>query len=219
MSALPPGWYPDQIDPSRRRHWDGVKWSEETTQADVEPARIHVDGGVISAAQLASNAPTTGRRTNWLWVALGGSFIVIAGIIVTAWMATGSGLGTTDVSPSPTSVIDPSLVPADGGIAAADDRTWTTGGYEVWESGSIWVKALGAESNCEYLACGQYVIRVKHGCPAGLYVEASQMAGASVVGMANDVLGAIGPEERAVVTLTVTDPSATALRITEISCR
>lgn len=45
------------------------------------------------------------------------------------------------------------------------------------------------------------------------------MAGASVVGVTNDLLEAIGPEERAVVTLYVTEPSATALRVTEITCR
>jgi hypothetical protein len=122
-------------------------------------------------------------------------------------------------SPSKTSVIDPSLVPEDGGFAAADDLSYETGGYDVWKSGSIWYKALEEESECSYIACGQYVIRVKDGCPESLYVEASLMEGASVVGVSNDMLGTIGPEERAVVTLPVTQPSATAIRITEISCR
>lgn len=43
----------------------------------------------------------------------------------------------------------------------------------MWESGSIWIKPLEDESECRQMACGQYVIRVKKGCPDSLYDAAS----------------------------------------------
>jgi len=39
---IPAGWYPDRIDPSRRRWWNGVEWTEYySANPDAKAAALH----------------------------------------------------------------------------------------------------------------------------------------------------------------------------------
>jgi hypothetical protein len=60
-ASIPPGWYPDNANPSIQRWWDGTQWTEHTQQA-------YVAGGV-AAEQLKAREGTS-WNTPWIWLVL-----------------------------------------------------------------------------------------------------------------------------------------------------
>lgn len=76
-----PGWYPDPSGrPGHYRHWDGGRWSEETT---TDPARTPPPGfaGAPHGTGPGPTGPqTTGRRPGWgVWLLVIG--VVVAGLV------------------------------------------------------------------------------------------------------------------------------------------
>lgn len=62
MTASKPGWYPDPIDPTLGRWWDGHRWTNRVTR----------NGSVwMQALPSASPAKKARRVPTWLWVLIG----------------------------------------------------------------------------------------------------------------------------------------------------
>src|SRR5688572_25104039 len=59
MAANQPGWYPDPVDPSLQRWWNGLQWSDHVSR-----------GGTTWLLPLAAAAPAKSRRRMpvWAWI-------------------------------------------------------------------------------------------------------------------------------------------------------
>ncbi|WP_082406213.1 DUF2510 domain-containing protein [Microbacterium sp. No. 7] len=71
MTSLPPGWYPDQVEPGMFRYWSGTAWVEGPQQ---HPGEKRSEPSAQSRRELrrqparASRPPTSGRsRTSTDW--------------------------------------------------------------------------------------------------------------------------------------------------------
>ncbi|MBW9111967.1 G5 domain-containing protein, partial [Microbacterium ureisolvens] len=64
MSMQPPGWYPDPVNASRQRWWDGNAWGPHVTS-----------NGTTWSEPLPPTPPTTGRVSRrmpvWAWILIG----------------------------------------------------------------------------------------------------------------------------------------------------
>ena len=85
--AAPGGWYPDPLDGSRERYWDGWQWSRNTRESAVPPAYRQgppgYQSGYQAVPQVAGPVPGVGRQQHsatadgvplagWWWRALAG---------------------------------------------------------------------------------------------------------------------------------------------------
>ncbi len=60
MSQQPPaGWYPDPVDPARRRWWDGATWAAESEPGDTPPAPAQAAGEWPSGGGAGQDASAT----------------------------------------------------------------------------------------------------------------------------------------------------------------
>lgn len=72
-----PGWYPDPRDPSRRRHWDGSRWSE-------------LSAGEAFGPPMRGRATAVGRRSDRRAKAVMAAAAVLALVAVGAWLTLGT---------------------------------------------------------------------------------------------------------------------------------
>lgn len=87
------------------------------------------------------------------------------------------------------------------------------------ESGSLYGKfASKDEYTCDYLKCSRYYVLTMEGCPTALYVEASTLAGGTVVGMTNDMLPGVSAGETAAANLTILEDGADSDGISLVEC-
>lgn len=99
------------------------------------------------------------------------------------------------------------------------DETQIAAGWSVIESGSVYGKfADKADYSCGYVKCSYFLVLTVHGCPSGLYVEASTLGGGTVVGMTNDMLSGVRAGETAAANLQIVDPGADSVRISKVEC-
>ncbi|WDH78229.1 DUF2510 domain-containing protein [Microbacterium esteraromaticum] len=99
------------------------------------------------------------------------------------------------------------------------DTTMTDLGWSIYESGNIYFRFADKSSyTCGYTRCSYVEVMTISGCPNMLYVEASLLQGDTVVGMTNDALGQVRPEESALAHLQDFNDSADTFRLSEIAC-
>jgi len=99
--AAPGGWYPDPLDVSRERYWDGWQWSRNTREAEGRPVQRQTVGSPVGPTPYgiqhagpygsvpAPAAPVPGPTTadgvplaGWWWRALAGSIdALIVGLV------------------------------------------------------------------------------------------------------------------------------------------
>lgn len=127
----------------------------------------------------------------------------------------------TSPSPAPTAKND-AEAPAPQHVksnAEYRDEAMTADGWTVYESGNLYVQfADPSEFTCGYANCTYVYVAAIHGCPNSLYVEASLMSGDTVIGMTNDLLGVVKPEDTAAAHLEDYAGNADSYRLTKVTC-
>ncbi|NYD84734.1 hypothetical protein [Cellulomonas oligotrophica] len=93
--------------------------------------------------------------------------------------------------------------------------------WEVIESGNVYVRfADPDEYHCGMLDSTSVVAYARLGCPTSLYVKASVLdAGGTVIGFANDLLGAVPADGSAQALLEDTTGQVETFTLTEVTCR
>ncbi len=79
-----------------------------------------------------------------------------------------------------------------------------------------WVK----NPSCSYGSCVQMRVQAKQGCSSGVYVEVNWLDGSgAVVDWSNDLVPALAPSQKAVLTFTTFEDRAKTARIADWTCR
>lgn len=86
----PAGWYPDPRDASRRRYWDGERWSELTATGDATPAPVA--GTTAHAGGPGAQGP--GDRRGLLLIAAAVAVVLVLGAV--GWAVLGGSDDATD---------------------------------------------------------------------------------------------------------------------------
>lgn len=86
----PAGWYPDPRDASRRRYWDGARWSELTATGDAAPTLVA--GSAADAGSPTAQRP--GDRRGLLLIAAAVAVVLVLG--VAGWAVLGGSDDPTD---------------------------------------------------------------------------------------------------------------------------
>lgn len=121
----PAGWYPDPRDASRRRYWDGERWSELTATGDATPSA----GNAADAGSPGPQGP--GDRRRLLLIAAAVAVVLVLGAAGWAVLggsddatddaaATSTSASTTTDGPGPDAT-DPAPAPSAPASTAAPD--------------------------------------------------------------------------------------------------
>lgn len=91
--------------------------------------------------------------------------------------------------------------------------------WEVLESGNLYYRYLkNSEFNCGYFDCFGVAVFSVNGCPGGVYIEASLLLDETVVGMTNERLGSLRPDEVGTGIFDITNDYSNMHRIEKVSC-
>lgn len=101
---------------------------------------------------------------------------------------------------------------------------WMTSGdagdkWSVAESGNVYYRYLTDEEySCGWMNCFGVAVYTIKGCPSGVYIQASLMAGKGVIGYTNARIGYLAPEEVGSEILQFSDSGVDTTRIDEVNC-
>lgn len=211
--AMGAGWYPDQVDASLERFWNGEGWTQETRTI------VHTDGSDDNTtAEEPTVAKPDGRRR--VLFALGALAVltIIAAVAIPRGQADTPETNTSSTS-TETAAAQPKNSTPKLTQAEKDDNFWEGLGYKIAVSGNVYIKAAeSGQYTCGRYNCLAYFVHTIQGCPSALYVEASVVNNGVVVGMSNDMVGGIPANGDASVLLEDIGNEGTAFRLTDVNC-
>lgn len=213
--ALEPGWYPDQVDRSQLRYWDGSAWTSSTAPLPPAPAGPSTGQGRVQKRKRE-------RRRRWPWL-IGGSVVLALAVVGTVSVAVFAGRDADVGAPVPPvrdSDDRSASAPQEADKFAQEaDKVLEADGWTVWESGNLYIRpAESGTYSCGPFACIAYWIGVVDGCPNALYIEASIMRDGVVIGYTNDRLGAIEAKGSGFAVLQDVSGEGDAFGVSKVSC-
>lgn len=233
MTDLPPpsapsGWYESPED--GLRYWDGSHW--------LAPAPENIPafpGSPLAPLYIQDEAQR--RRRLWPWFVAASVLVVVVGIFAgigiynqvldsqeRARVAAVQADRVEDAKRH--AEIQRKREQADAELAAAAAATAARHTADMYDIGwsefapglyYSWVDS--EESTCDLFECLYVIVLAEEGCPEGLYVEASVLAGDLSVGFSNGVTAGLPVQGQAQLRLDDPYGEGHSFRMTDIHCR
>lgn len=192
--------------PGLTAHYYSI-WSRAQQAQPVAPPPALAQYGAPPAVQ--SEAP---RRNG---VGCFGGFMIVL-VIVIAGIVVANVIGANSRSESSSQSSGQSQ---EQSAAQSRDETATADGWQVAESGELYVKAAAPGTfTCGSYDCLWYSVHSISGCSQGAYVKADILSGGTAVGWTNAITASIAPGETVSVQVEDHQGVADQFRLAEVSC-